>query len=157
MILDRIQDPHNFGAILRSAEVFGVDAVVIGETSQCDVTPHVARSSAGAVNHLPIARMEHLDQCPARLWDAGRIRTYAATGEGTAAPREVDFREPCALIIGNEGAGISRPLLNAAHGRICIPQHGRIESLNAAVAAGVLLYEVQRQRAMDGTRSVPAT
>lgn len=146
VILNRIQDPHNFGAILRSAEVFGVDAVIVGEASQCEVTPHVARSSAGAVNYLPIVRMPDLAACPAGLWGHSQILTYAAIGATGMAAHQCDLRAPCAIIIGNEGSGIDRPLLDAAKGRISIPQSGRVESLNAAVAAGVLLYEVQRQR-----------
>ena len=146
LILDRIQDPHNFGAILRSADVFGVDAVFVGDRAQCEVTPHVARSSSGAVNHVPICRVEPLAQLLQRLCEKGGVRTLAATGESEASLTESDLTGPVALVIGNEGNGVDAGLLDACDGSLHIPQHGQVDSLNAAVAAGVLLYEARRQR-----------
>ncbi|MFV0442671.1 MAG: 23S rRNA (guanosine(2251)-2'-O)-methyltransferase RlmB [Planctomycetaceae bacterium] len=146
LILDRIQDPHNFGAILRSAEVFGVDVVVIGEQAQCDVTPHVVRSSAGAVNHIGIARVADLSALPALLRQHCGARAFAAAGDSAQPVATADLRTATAIVIGNEGVGVSSELRSACDAAIRISQVGRIDSLNAAVAAGVLLYEVRRQR-----------
>lgn len=146
LVLDRIQDPHNFGAILRSAEVFGVDAVIVGEREQCEVTPHVVRSSAGAVHHLRLARVDDLPAAVGRLSALPHLAVVAATGDAEHAAADQDFRGRIALVIGNEGAGISLDVLQYCSAAVRIPQAGRVQSLNAAVAAGVLLYEVRRQR-----------
>lgn len=146
LILDRIQDPHNFGAILRAAEVFGVDAVFVGEHAQADVTPHVARSSAGAVNHVAVCRIAALPELPGRLRQMRGVRTWTTLGGDAAPLSTVSFQGPCALVIGNEGDGVSPDLAAACDGAVTIPQVGRVQSLNAAVATGVLLYEVRRQR-----------
>ena len=110
LILDRIQDPYNLGAILRSAEVFGVNGVVLGEREQCEITPHVARSSAGAVNFLRIARTDDLAAL-VRSWQGAGVRAVAATADGSLAADEEDFRRPTALLIGNEGTGVGEELL----------------------------------------------
>jgi 23S rRNA (guanosine2251-2'-O)-methyltransferase len=146
LILDRLQDPHNFGAILRSADVFGVDVVIIGERSQCDVTPHVVRSSAGGVHHIAIARVADLAAVPGRLREQRDLRTLAAAGDAAESLITADLRGPVAIVVGNEGEGVAPDLLAACDGAIRIPQAGHVESLNAAVAASVLLYEVRRQR-----------
>lgn len=146
VLLDRIQDPHNFGAILRSAEVFGADAVLIGSREQCEITPHVARSSAGAVNLIPIGRGDNLVEVVAALKRHCGTRTIAAAADGPVSVDEFDFQQPTTLIIGNEGRGVSPELRAVCDQTIHIPQHGRLDSLNAAVAAGVLLYEARRQR-----------
>lgn len=146
VILDSIQDPYNFGAILRSADVMAADAVFIGEKNQVDVTSLVARTSVGAVNHIRIVKADDLTNLVTRLRDAG-IHTIA-TGQHAAVPcYNYDWTGPSALIIGNEGAGVSDNLLQMSDQQITIPQAGHVESLNAAVAAGILLYEAHRQRA----------
>ncbi|MCA9053172.1 MAG: 23S rRNA (guanosine(2251)-2'-O)-methyltransferase RlmB [Planctomycetaceae bacterium] len=146
LILDRIQDPHNFGAILRSADVFGVDMVFVAQTEQANVTPHVARSSAGGVNHVPLCQVETLSDLPRLLWERHRITTCAAVGGSSTSVMAADLRRPTAIVIGNEGSGVSDELRAACGGQISIPQQGHVESLNAAVAAGILLYEARRQR-----------
>lgn len=145
VILDGIQDPFNFGAILRSADVFGADGVFVPAENQSDVTMQVARSSAGAVNHVSIARVEDLGALLAQLRERG-VRSVAASGSGQESASECDFTTPCVLVIGNEGAGVRDELLSACDTQVRIPQAGHVESLNAAVAAGILCYEVQRQR-----------
>lgn len=145
LVLDGIQDPYNFGAILRSADVLGVDAVLIGAQNQVRVTSQVARSSAGAVNHLPILRVSDLPDV-LKLWKERGIKVYGASEKSTMPLYQMDFTRPTALIIGNEGAGIRAGLLAMCDQRITIPQFGHVESLNAAVSAGILLYEVSRQR-----------
>ncbi len=146
LILDRIQDPFNFGAILRAAEVLGASAVLIGSSGQCDVTPHVARSSAGAVHHLPIVRCRDLLSGCEQLREEHGIRIIGATGDAGTAVDKASLTGAVGLLIGNEGAGLSASLLALCDETVRIPQQGRIASLNAAVAAGILMYEANRQR-----------
>jgi 23S rRNA (guanosine2251-2'-O)-methyltransferase len=145
LVLDGIQDPHNFGAVLRSAEVLGVDAVFVGEVRQVDVTSQVVRSSAGAVNFVRLSRVSALPHLLANLKSRG-LSVVGASEKGSVAPAECDLKRPTALVIGNEGTGLSDEVLAVCDERIAIPQHGRVGSLNAAVAAGILVYEAKRQR-----------
>lgn len=145
VVLDAIQDPHNFGAIVRSAEVFGGNGVVIGERGQCEVTAHVARTSAGAVNHIPIAKTSDLAGALAQMKD-NDIAIIGAEGDAEREVQEIDLHRPVAIVIGNEGRGLSPELKSACDELVRIPQIGTTESLNAAVAAGILCYEVHRQR-----------
>ena len=145
LLLDAIQDPYNFGAILRSAEAFGVTAVFVPAQRQCEVTSLVARTSAGAVNFLRIAKVNRLVDLAADLKSAG-VSLAAATEKGSRILNDCDFRGPTAIIIGNEGEGISRALLEQCDATARIPQHGSVGSLNAAVSAGIVLYEAARQR-----------
>lgn len=148
-VLDSLQDPHNFGAILRSADVMGVDAVFIAETGQVGVTSAVARSSAGAVNHVPIARVGDLPGLTSRL-KGMEIRVIGATEKSNINLFECDLTGPTAVVIGSEGTGISAGLLRLCDEQVAIPQFGRTSSLNAAVAAGILFYEARRQRRGSG-------
>jgi 23S rRNA (guanosine2251-2'-O)-methyltransferase len=145
VVLDSIQDPHNFGAILRSADAMAVDAVFVGEKHQSDVTSLVARASAGAVNHVRLARVDNLGELVTRLKRCD-VRIVAAAGDACRDCADCDFCRPTALLIGNEGGGIEQSLLELSDVRIRIPQFGVVDSLNAAVAAGILLYEARRQR-----------
>ena len=145
LIIDRIQDPYNFGAILRTADLMNVHGVVIGIREQVGITSHVARSSVGAVNYLPVATVDSLTDCCQTLQDH-QINLVAASEKGNIAPALIDFTQATALIIGNEGVGVSEELLKRCNQLCAIPQGGHIDSLNAAVAAGILCYEVQRQR-----------
>lgn len=151
LLLDAVQDPHNLGAILRSAEILGVDGVVVSG-DHAPISGHVARSSAGAANHVRLARSENLVALIMQLRRED-VTVLAATSEGSPAARGCDLAGPLALVVGNEGHGVAEDLLGVCDGRIGIEQSGRIESLNVAVAAAVLLYEVDRQRrdAKDGT------
>jgi 23S rRNA (guanosine2251-2'-O)-methyltransferase len=144
-ILDGVQDPHNLGAMVRSAEVLGLDGVFIGEAGQVGVTSMVVRSSAGAVNRVPIVRVADLEALAGRLAGHG-VRLVAATEKAEAALDAFDFTGPVAAIIGNEGVGIRPSLLAACQARVSIPQCGQIGSLNAAVAAAIVFYEIRRQR-----------
>lgn len=144
-ILDSVQDPYNFGALLRSAEVLGVDAVFIGERDQVGVTSMVARSSSGAVNRIAIARVGDLCELAVKLRDAG-VTVAGASDKGEGDCCSYDFTRATALVLGNEGAGISRELLASCDELVRIPQYGKIESLNVGAAAAVLFYEASRQR-----------
>lgn len=145
VILDGIQDPFNFGAIIRSAEIFGADAVFIGECGQVGVTSMVVRSSAGAVNRIPIVRVPELDAFCGRLQAKG-IRLVAASEKANQDLSGFNFKGGVSIIIGNEGVGPRPILLGRCDAVVKIPQAGHIGSLNAAVAAGIFFYEVRRQR-----------
>jgi 23S rRNA (guanosine2251-2'-O)-methyltransferase len=145
VILDGIQDPYNFGAIIRSAEVFGADAIFIPRTGQVGVTSMVARSSVGAVNRVPIVRAETLEGTVLALKGAG-VAVVAASEKASMSIAGYDFRRSAAIIVGNEGKGVSPELTALCDVTVRIPQVGKIGSLNAAVAAGIFFYEVGRQR-----------
>lgn len=147
VILDGIQDPYNLGAIVRSAEVFGMSGVVMGIAGQVGVTSMVVRSSAGAVNRVPIARVDALDEFAGRIVEQG-VRLVAATEKASRPLMEADLTGPVAVVIGNEGGGIRPALLGRCADQVSIPLSGRIGSLNAAVAASVFFYEVRRQRGL---------
>jgi 23S rRNA (guanosine2251-2'-O)-methyltransferase len=145
IVLDGIQDPYNFGAIVRSAEVFGANAVFIGEIGQVGVTSMVVRSSAGAINRIPIVRVADLDALIGRLRATG-IRAVAASEKAEGVVAAYDFTRGTALLMGNEGVGPRPALLSQCDAVVKIPQIGRIGSLNVAVAAGIFCYEIRRQR-----------
>jgi len=147
-VLDSIQDPHNFGAVVRSAEVFGLDAIFIAEREQVGVTTAVARASAGAVSRVPIARVADLPALAARLKAAG-VTLVAASEKAETLITAHDFLGATAIVIGSESHGIRPALVERCDALVRIPQHGRIGSLNAAAAAAVVFYEARRQRAQD--------
>lgn len=145
LVLDSIQDPYNFGAMLRSAAAFGVNGIFIGSRGQVSVTSLVARSSAGAVNRVPIAQVDDL----VALAQEFRSRRIQVVGASEKAERELthcDFRDGTVLVLGNEGTGISAELLESCNTLARIPLSANVDSLNAAAAAAVFLFEVQRQR-----------
>ncbi len=147
-LLDSIQDPYNFGAIIRSANVMGVDAMFVSRHGQAEVTSLVARASAGAVSHIPIAEVTDLVELATDL-RGHDVQVVAATQTAERAVFDYDFRQPTAIVVGNEGSGIREELLRVCDHRVAIPQFGEIDSLNAAVSAGILFYEACRQRAAD--------
>ncbi len=148
-ILDGLQDPHNFGAVIRSAHVLGVDALFVPTHGQVEVTAQVARSSAGAVNHIPIAQTEDVAALAEQLRSRG-IRVIGTSQRASQSISNSDLTRGAAIVIGNEGTGIRGELLAVCDELVTIPQFGAVESLNAAVSAGILFYEAQRQRAAVG-------
>lgn len=145
VVLDGIEDPRNFGAIVRTAEASGVWGVIIPKRRAVGVTGVVAKASAGAVFHLPIARVSNIAQAMRKLKQKGIWFIGAEAGAGESI-YDLDLRGPLALVIGSEGKGI-RPLVRReCDFLVSIPMKGRINSLNASVAAAVLMYEVLRQR-----------
>jgi len=144
-ILDSIQDPHNFGSVIRSAAAMDVDALFVAETGQVEVTSQVARSSAGAVNHVAIAKVANLTALVTELKSLG-IAVVASSADAKMPIFDYDFRKPTALVIGNEGAGIRDGLFQLCDTTIRIPLNARAGALNAAVSAGILFYEASRQR-----------
>ena len=145
MLLDGIEDPHNFGALVRSASALGAHGVVIGKDRAVGVTPTVVKSSAGAVAHIPIARVTNLARALGQLKDAG-LWAVGADMSGDRFPEQVDMRTPTVLVVGSEGQGIRRIILEACDFRVRVPMTGPVSSLNASVAGAILLYEVGRQR-----------
>lgn len=144
--LDQIQDPHNLGAVCRAAEVAGASGVVIPERRAAAVTPAAAKASAGAVEHLAVARVRNLADWLADARQAGAW-VYGAAADADAAYTAVDWSGRAVLVLGSEGKGIRPRVASACDQLVSIPQRGRLESLNASVAAAVILFEALRQRA----------
>jgi 23S rRNA (guanosine2251-2'-O)-methyltransferase len=144
VILDEITDPHNYGAILRSCDQFGVDLVVTRNRRNAKHAEVIAQTSAGAVSWVPAAEVANLPRAVQDLKDAG-FWIYGADMAGEAV-YDKDLRGRVALILGGEGTGITRLLRESCDGMVSIPTRGRLDSLNVSVAAGVLLYEIARQR-----------
>lgn len=145
ILCDRIQDAFNFGAILRSADAAAATAVVIAPHGQAAVTPQVARSSAGAVNHVPIVVCDDLLSLIPRL-RTQKLVIAAASEKATEDVWETRIDQPIALIIGNEAHGVAAELLAECDTLLRIPMMGSVDSLNAAVAAGILMFELRRQQ-----------
>jgi len=147
VVLDRLQDPFNFGAIVRSASTLGIDGILIGEREQAEVNSQVARSSAGAINDIPIARTGSLT-AGVDQWRQSGYQVVAASEKAERSLFEVDFNRSTVVIIGNEGRGVHPDLMSRCDTSVSIPMSGRVGSLNAAVAAGILFYEIRRQRSL---------
>jgi 23S rRNA (guanosine2251-2'-O)-methyltransferase len=146
VFLDGIQDPHNLGAIIRSACAVGADAAVIQERGAAGLTGAAARASAGAVEHLPVCRVNNLGRALSKAREAGLWITGLAP-DGERLFTEVDFTGPCGLVVGGEGAGLRRLVRQGCDFVVQIPMgRAQIGSFNASVAAGLVLYEVFRQR-----------
>jgi 23S rRNA (guanosine2251-2'-O)-methyltransferase len=145
VVLDHIQDPHNLGAIIRTAEAVGAHGVVIPKKRAVGVTPAVVKTSSGATDHIPIARVSNIVQSLERLKDKG-VWTIGLIPDADRTIYQVDLTGPIALVIGGEGEGISRLVSERCDLLASIPMSGKVGSLNASVAAAVAMYEVFRQR-----------
>lgn len=152
IVCDGLEDPHNLGAVIRSAECAGAHGVIIPKRRSVGLTYAVSKASAGAVEYIPVARVQNLSRLIDDLKARG-IWCYAADMDGGPWDR-ADLTGPTALVIGSEGRGVSRLVKEKCDGVISLPIRGRVNSLNASVAAGVLCYEAVRQRAA-GERSKP--
>lgn len=144
VLLDGITDPHNFGAIVRSAECFGAHGIVIPARRSVGVTDTVVKVASGATEHMLIAKVTNLNDV-IREFKQRNIWVYACDFGGQT-PCSTDLTGDVALIVGSEGTGVHRLTRELADGVITIPEYGKINSLNASVAAGVVLYEAARQR-----------
>ncbi len=144
VILDGVTDPHNLGAIIRSAECAGAHGVIIHDRRAAGLTPAAVKASAGAVEHIPVAREVNLTRTIDRLKREG-IWVYGAAMQGEDY-RKVDFAGPAALVIGSEGDGLSRLVAEHCDRLVGVPMRGQIGSLNASVAAGVLLFAIRDAR-----------
>jgi 23S rRNA (guanosine2251-2'-O)-methyltransferase len=145
LILDRITDVRNFGAIVRTAECAGLDGIIIPEKGNAPITADAMKTSAGALNHVPICREKDLKRTVQLLHDNG-VRVIACTEKTERTIYQLSLTGPLAIIMGSEEDGISDQLLRLADELASIPLKGQIGSLNVSVAAGVTLYEVVRQK-----------
>jgi len=144
IVLDELEDPHNLGAILRTADAAGAHGVIIPKRRAVPLTEGVAKASAGAVEYVPVARVSNLAQTLEALKKEG-LWVAGAAMNGKCY-YEQDLKGPLAVVIGSEGKGISRLVEEKCDFLVSIPMQGKINSLNASVAAGLLMYEVYRQR-----------
>lgn len=145
VVCDEISDPHNLGAIIRTAECAGAHGVIIPKRRSAGLTAVVAKTSAGAVSYMPVARVPNI---PALLKDLQKqgVWIFGTAAEGTTTLYSADLRGPAAIVIGSEGDGMSRLVREGCDFLVSIPMKGQISSLNASAAAAILLYEAVRQR-----------
>lgn len=143
-LLDNIEDPHNLGAIIRTANLSGAHGVIIPKNRAVGLTATVAKASAGALNYTPVAKVTNIGQTIEELKKEG-LWFVCADMDGTCM-YDLDLKGPIGLVIGNEGSGVGRLVREKCDFVATIPMHGDIDSLNASVAAGVLAYEIVRQR-----------
>ncbi len=147
LILDEIEDPHNLGSIIRTADCTGVHGIIIPKRRSAGLTATVSKISAGAVEYVPVARVTNIAQTIEQLKEKG----IWVAGTDVSAKQDVyqtDFKMPIALVIGNESTGIGRLIKEKCDFLVKLPMEGHINSLNASVAAGVMMYEINRQRRM---------
>ena len=145
LILDGIEDPHNLGSIIRTAETAGVHGIIIPKRRSVSVNSTVAKVSTGAVSYMKIARVNNLNEIIRKLKDYG-LWIVAADGEAKTLYYNQDLKGPIALVVGSEGFGISKLVKDNSDILIKIPMKGKITSLNASVSAGIIMYEVVKQR-----------
>ena len=145
LLLDEIDDVRNFGAIIRTAECCGVDAIIIPRKGSAPVTADTVKTSAGAIFKIPICKVDHIKDAIYYLQSSG-IKVIAATEKTDELLYDADFVQPLGLVMGNEGKGISHSVLKIVDGKVKLPMKGEIGSLNVSVACGAFLYEVLRQR-----------
>ena len=146
VILDHIEDPQNLGAIIRTVDVLGAHGVVIPKDRAASVTPAVIKASAGAVNYVPVSRVVNLSVVIRDLKKQG-VWIVGADSSSSISVWQEDFSNlDIALVIGNEGKGLSHKIKNKCDFLVSIPQSGKVSSLNASVATGIMIYEIMRQR-----------
>ncbi len=145
VVCDELSDPHNLGAVIRTAECAGAHGVIIPKRRSAGLTAVVAKTSAGAVSYLPVARVSNI---PALLKDLQKqgVWVFGTAADGNTALYDADLKGPAAIVIGSEGDGMSRLVAEGCDFLVSIPMKGRISSLNASAAAAILLYEAVRQR-----------
>ena len=145
LLLDQLSDVRNFGAIIRTAECTGVDGIIIQKKGGAPVNGDTIKTSAGAVFKVPLCKVDHIKDALFHLQASG-IKVIAATERTDKDLYDVSFKEPCAIIMGSEGKGISPSVLKLVDEKAKLPMYGEIGSLNVSVACGAFLYEVIRQR-----------
>ncbi len=150
ILLDNIEDPHNLGAIIRTANLAGAHGVIIPKNRAVGLTAAVARTSAGALNYTPVAKVTNLAKTIEELKEKGLW--FVCADMGGTKMYDLDLKGPIGLVIGSEGEGVGRLVKEKCDMSAAIPMKGDIDSLNASVAAGVLAYEIVRQRIMEKAR-----
>ncbi len=151
VILDEVEDPHNLGAVLRTAEAAGAHGVFVPERRSAGLTPIVAKASAGALDYLLVSRATNLSRLIEQLQEAG-LWVYGLDATATKQVTDLDLRGPTALVLGGEGRGIRPGVLDKCDERARIPMRGRVASLNVSAAAAIALFEVVRQRSTSAER-----
>ena len=149
LILDRLTDVRNFGAICRTAECAGVDAVIIPEKGGAPLNSDAIKTSAGAIYNLKICKEKNLAHAVDFLQQSG-VQVFSATEKAQKLIYDVDFTQPCALVMGNEETGISKEVLHHSNEKVKLPIAGKTQSLNVSVACGAILYEALRQKMTSG-------
>jgi 23S rRNA (guanosine2251-2'-O)-methyltransferase len=145
VFLDGVEDPHNLGAVIRTAHAAGADAVVIPERRAAGLTETVAKAAAGALEHLPIVRVGNLNRALDEIKDRG-FWIYGVDERGTQDYDQVEYAAPAALVLGGEGRGIHEMVRKRCHAVVRIPIAGKISSLNVSVAAGIVLFDWKRRQ-----------
>ena len=145
VMLDGVTDVRNFGAIARTAECMGADGMIIPTKNSAQINSDAVKTSAGALNYLPVCRVESLAETIQYLNDSG-LKAVACTEKSEESLDQLDLRDPTVLVMGSEDIGISEEVLNACDLKARIPLLGKVQSLNVSVAAGMFMYEVNRQR-----------
>lgn len=145
VVCDEISDPHNLGAILRTAECAGAHGIIIPKRRSAGLTAIVAKTSAGAVSYMPVARVANISATLKELQEKG-VWIFGTAADGSTTLYSADLKGPAAIVIGSEGDGMSRLVREGCDFLVSIPMQGRISSLNASAAAAILLYEAVRQR-----------
>jgi len=142
VMLDGINDPHNFGAILRCCDIFGVSGVVISKHNQVPLNATVAKTSAGAINYVPVVAVSNLNNAIRMLKDAG-FWIVSSSGNAETNYQDLKYDFPVVLVIGNEGDGVSQLVIKNSDYLVKIPMYGKVNSLNASVATGILLSRIK--------------
>lgn len=145
LILDQISDVRNFGAIIRTAEISGVDGIIIQNSSSAPVNSDTIKTSAGAIFNIPICKVNHIKDAIYHL-QSMNISIISASEKSEKNIYDVDLKVPLAIIMGSEQKGINKSVINLSNESVKLPMYGKIESLNVSVACGIFLYEVVRQR-----------
>ena len=145
VVCDELSDPHNLGAVIRTAECAGAHGVIIPKRRSAGLTAVVAKTSAGAVSHLPVARVANLPACLKDLKQQG-IWVFGTAADGDTPLYQADLKGPAAIVIGSEGTGMGRLVAETCDFKVSIPMRGKLNSLNASAAAAIVLYEAVRQR-----------
>ena len=145
LILDQINDVRNFGAIIRTAEISGVDGIIIQNSSSAPVNSDTIKTSAGAIFNIPICKVNHIKDAIYHL-QSMNISIISASEKSEKNIYDVDLKGPLAIIMGSEQKGISKSVINLSNESVKLPMYGKIESLNVSLACGIFLYEVVRQR-----------
>lgn len=148
VLLDGIEDPHNFGAIIRSCECAGVQGIVIPKNRACMVNETVIRTSTGAISNMPIAIVTNLKEAIDRFKEIGIWTFVAETGGETIYSKKLGHL-PIAVVIGSEGNGVKQSLRSYCDGIVTLPLQGKVNSLNASVACGIVIFEILRQRGFN--------
>ncbi len=145
VVCDELSDPHNLGAVIRTAECAGAHGIVIPKRRSAGLTAIVAKTSAGAVSHVPVARVPNIPTLLKDLKKEG-IWVFGTAADGTTSLYEADLKGPAAIVIGSEGDGMGRLVTENCDFKVSIPMKGKLNSLNASAAAAIMLYEAVRQR-----------